>query len=326
MTEKIVTGIKAFGADLSCLAHQFEVGKTYSVSGGIKACKHGFHAIPDDQHPLSVFEFYPPSSRFCIVEQSGDMDRSGTKLASAMISVRLEISLSDLILRAAKWVFDRATPEGPATTSDNGLASATGVQGAASATGYQGAASATGVQGAASATGYQGAASATGYQGAATASGYRGAASATGVQGAASATGDWGAATATGYQGAASATGYQGAASATGTRGAATASGVQGAATASGYRGAATATGDCGAATASGVQGAATATGAHCVAISTGIGGRACVTATNAMCLVNRDPDTGAIRHIRAAKAGDQGIKIGVFYTLDEYGEFVEAE
>ena len=157
----------------------------------------------------------------------------------------------------------------------------------------------------ASATGDQGAASATGYQGAASATGVRGAASATGVRGAASATGDQGAASATGYQGAASATGVRGAASATG------------------YQGAASATGDQGAASATGVRGAASATGEASVAVSTGWEGRAQAAEGCAIVLVFRDDD-GNIVHIRASKVGDNGIKAGVWYTLDAQGEFLE--
>jgi len=244
----VITSIKGFDYDLSCRGFMFEVGKTYEVSGTIAACSNGFHACSEDEHPFSVFEFYGPQSRFAIVEQSGATDRQGTKLASASITIKAEIALPDLIQRAVKWVFDRAKPEGPIATGENGLATASGNHGAATASGYRGAATASGYPGAATASGYQGAATASGYQGAATASGYRGAATASGYQGAATASGLQGAATASGYHGAATASGYQGAATASGNHGAATASGYQGAATASGYRGAATASGYQGAA------------------------------------------------------------------------------
>jgi hypothetical protein len=149
----------------------------------------------------------------------------------------------------------------------------------------------------------------------ASATGDWGAASATGYQGAASATGDWGAASATGYQGAASATGYQGAASATGDQGAASATGDQGAASATGDWGAASATGD---------WGAASATGDWGVAMSA-CNGRAMASETGAIVLVHRNGD-GEIVHIRASKVGENGIKAGVWYSLDAGGQFVEAE
>ena len=85
----------------------------------------------------------------------------------------------------------------------------------------------------------------------------------------------------------------------------------------------ASATGYQGAASATGYQGAASATGKHSVALATGCYGRACAAEGCAIVLVNR-ADNGSIRHIRAAKVGESGIKPGVFYTLDDAGEFVE--
>jgi hypothetical protein len=112
----------------------------------------------------------------------------------------------------------------------------------------------------------------------------------------------------------ASATGTRGAASATGTRGAASATGDQGAASATGYQGAASATG---------TRGAASATGQASVAVSTGWEGRAQAADGCAIVLVFRDND-GNIVHIRASKVGENGIKAGGWYTLDDKGEFVE--
>ena len=175
----VITSIKGFDSDLSCRGFKFEVGKTYEVGGNIAACSNGFHACPEDEHPFSVFEFYGPQSRFAIVEQSGETDRIATKLASASITIKAEIALPDLIQHAVKWVLDRAKPEGPVATGENGLATASGDQGAATASGAQGAATASGAQGAATASGTRGAATASGTRGAATASGDQGAAIAT---------------------------------------------------------------------------------------------------------------------------------------------------
>ena len=198
-----ITSIKGTDLNLRCRDFQFEVGKTYTVSGDIKACERGFHACPIEHHPLSVFEYYPPGqSRFWEVTQGGETSAKDNKLASAEITISVEISIGDLVKRAWDYVWSRAEKcDGDHATGERGAASATGARGAASATGDWGAASATGTQGAASATGARGAASATGE---------RGAASATGARGAASATGDWGAASATGERGAATASGYEG--------------------------------------------------------------------------------------------------------------------
>ncbi len=198
--DPVITGIKGFDSDWTCRGFKFEHGATYEEAAPIVACKNGFHAIPDEQHPLSVFSYYPPAgSRYAEVTQSGAIDKEIDKIASAKITIGVEISLGELTKRAIKWVFDRAkNVEGR---------SATGYRGAAQASGDRGAAQASGDRGAAQASGDQGAAQASGDQGAAQASGDRGAAQASGDQGAAQASGDRGAAQASGDQGASSATG-----------------------------------------------------------------------------------------------------------------------
>ena len=182
----VITSIKGFKDDWTCYGgSKFEIGKTYEVGGVIKACSNGFHACPTDAHPLSVFEFYPPASnRFAEVTQAGASDRDGTKLASASITIGVELSLGDLAARAVKWVFDRANwKDGPVATGENEGVMASGTRGAATASGYRGAATASGDSGVATASGDSGAATASGYSGAATASGYSGAATATGYAG-----------------------------------------------------------------------------------------------------------------------------------------------
>ena len=162
-----VSAIKGFNADLTCRGFQFEVGKTYTHTGKVKACESGFHAIISDAHPLSVFEYYAPAgSRFCRVTLSGATDTDdNVKVAGEILKVGEEIGLRDLTLEAVKWVMDRATLEGPVATKPNGLATASGYQGAATASGTRGAATASGDQGAATASGYQGAAMAPGKDG-----------------------------------------------------------------------------------------------------------------------------------------------------------------
>jgi hypothetical protein len=132
-----VTSVKGFDLNFRCREFQYEVGKTYEHDGKVEICKSGFHAC---KYPLDVFGYYPPaSSRYAIVEQSGQLVQHGEdKIVSARIKIEAEISLSVLIERAIKWVFDRSRPEGETATSDMGAASATGDMGAASATGMVG--------------------------------------------------------------------------------------------------------------------------------------------------------------------------------------------
>ena len=167
--------IKGFDAKLQCRGFQFAVGQTYRHEGKVEACSGGFHAIPEDAHPLSVFRYYPPAgSRFCIVEVDGATDRDGDKIAAEILTVGEEIGLGDLATEAVAWVIARAKPEGETAGEDNGLATASGYQGAATASGTRGAATASGTLGAATASGDQGAATASGKMSCAMATGQGG--------------------------------------------------------------------------------------------------------------------------------------------------------
>ena len=149
-----VIAYKGFAADLSCtppgVKFQYAIGETYKHEGKIVRCgADGFHSC---EYPLDVFRFYAPAgNRFCEVEATGEIARAGSdsKIASAEITIKAELHLSELTQRAVKWVFDRATPEGEMATGDQGAASATGYQGAASATGYHACAAAFGYEGSA---------------------------------------------------------------------------------------------------------------------------------------------------------------------------------
>ena len=76
-------------------------------------------------------------------------------------------------------------------------------------------------------------------------------------------------------------------------------------------------------ASATGDQGAASATGYQGAAISVGYKGRAMASDTGAIVLAYRNED-GEIIHIRASKVGDNGIKAGIWYSLNKDGEFME--
>jgi len=305
---EVVTSYKGFDANLQCRGFQFELGKSYTHQGEVKACEGGFHACED---PLNVLRYYAPNkSRYAIVEQSGQLSShdDDTKIASQHIAIKTEISIADLVKVAIKFRMDRCTiSKESVSDKPNTAVSASGKSVAATASGYYGAATASGNSGAATASGNSGAATASGNSVAATASGYSGAATASGYYGAATASGDYGAATASGNSGAATASGYYGAATASGDYGAATASGNSGAATASGYYGAATASGDYGAATAIGRNGKAR-------------GKDGC-----AIFLVRRDSNW-KITHVFSEIVGQNGIKPDVFYTLGADGQPVECE
>ena len=110
-----VVSIKGFDHNFSCRGQVFEVGKTYTVEGKIVACQNGFHAVSTDS-PFHVWDFYPVVddqgrlSRYAEVTQSGEMDsekvENGTKIASASLTVNVELSLPDFIKRAVSWIVD----------------------------------------------------------------------------------------------------------------------------------------------------------------------------------------------------------------------------
>jgi hypothetical protein len=209
-----ILAIKGMNHDMTCRSFKFEPGQSYEVSGRIAACENGFHSCPLDGEtsPLSVFQYYAPGiSRYFEVEASGETDRQGDKIASAKLTIGVEVGVGELTRRFVDWVIGRAKPNGAASNSGaRGAASNSGDCGAASNSGYYGAASNSGARGAASNSGARGAASNSGYYGAASNSGYYGAASNSGGYGAASNSGARGAASNSGARGAAFSHAYGG--------------------------------------------------------------------------------------------------------------------
>ena len=184
MEEKRIA-YKGFEKDLKCRGFQYEVGKEYETDEAA-ACKTGFHAC---EMPLAVLSYYPPTtSRYCLVEQSGEMDVEDGKTASTRLKVCAEIGIPGLVKAQVEWVRERLKTE-KCASGDLGVACASGDLGVACASGTRGAACASGDLGAASASGTRGAACASGTRGAACASGDLGAASASGKASAAMASG-----------------------------------------------------------------------------------------------------------------------------------------
>ena len=163
---------KGFDKDLKCRGFQYEIGKEYEEPEA-SVCNRGFHAC---EEPIDVLKYYEPGkgSRYCEVEQDGQLSRSGedSKIASTKLKVVGEIGIPGIVKAQIEYVKSRCTnehnaePGKPATAGNYGAATA-GESGAATAGDY-GAATA-GNYGAATA-GYKGAATA-GESGAATSRG-----------------------------------------------------------------------------------------------------------------------------------------------------------
>ncbi|EJW5835927.1 hypothetical protein OCJ99_001038 [Salmonella enterica subsp. enterica serovar Kentucky] len=176
MTKEIVT-FKGFNKDLTCRDFQFAIGETFHHDGKVEACGSGFHAC---ECPFDVFSYYPPAeSRYAETISFGVIDREeegDTKIASASITIKSELTLPQFIQRGIEWIWSKI---------DKSLEQQimTGNRSAATNTGYQSAATNTGYQSAATNTGYQSAATNTGNRSAAEVSGSQSVAASLGIEG-----------------------------------------------------------------------------------------------------------------------------------------------
>ncbi|EAX5035275.1 hypothetical protein A9829_03335 [Salmonella enterica] len=194
MTKEIVT-FKGFNKDLKCRDFQFEIGKTFHHDGKVEACVSGFHAC---ECPFDVFSYYSPAdSRFAETISFGITDREedgDTKIASASITIKAELTLPQFIQRGIEWIWSKI---------DKSLEQQI-------MCGNRSAATNTGNCSAATNTGYWSAATNTGDWSAATNTGDWSAATNTGDCSAATNTGDWSAAEVSGSQSVAAAFGIEG--------------------------------------------------------------------------------------------------------------------
>ena len=91
-----IKSYKGFDKDLKCRGFQYEIGKEYEEPEA-DVCRAGFHAC---ERPLDAFNHYcPVNSRFCEVEQSGELSRDtdDSKVASTKIKIGAEIGIPGLV-------------------------------------------------------------------------------------------------------------------------------------------------------------------------------------------------------------------------------------
>ncbi|MFS9864885.1 hypothetical protein WKU75_06250 [Salmonella enterica] len=185
MTKEIVT-FKGFNKDLKCRGFQFAIGETFHHDGKVEACGSGFHAC---ECPFDVFSYYPPAeSRYAETISFGITDREeigDTKIASASITIKAELTLPQFIQRGIEWIWSKIDKslEQQIMTGDRSAATNTGDQSAATNTGDQSAATNTGYRSAATNTGDWSAATNTGDWSAAEVSGSQSVAAAFGIEG-----------------------------------------------------------------------------------------------------------------------------------------------
>ncbi|PXN52581.1 hypothetical protein A2H31_04410 [Salmonella enterica] len=167
MTKEIVT-FKGFNKDLTCRDFQFAIGETFHHDGKVEACGSGFHAC---ECPFDVFSYYPPAeSRYAETISFGVIDREeegDTKIASASITIKSELTLPQFIQRGIEWIWSKIDKslEQQIMTGNQSAATNTGYQSAATNTGDQSAATNTGCQSAAEVSGSQSVAASLGIKG-----------------------------------------------------------------------------------------------------------------------------------------------------------------
>ncbi|EIR8873283.1 hypothetical protein LXE31_001663 [Salmonella enterica] len=185
MTKEIVT-FKGFNKNLKCRDFQFEIGKTFHHDGKVEACGSGFHAC---ECPFDVFSYYSPAdSRFAETISFGITDREedgDTKIASASITIKAELTLPQFIQRGIEWIWSKIDKslEQQIMCGNRSAATNTGNRSAATNTGDRSAATNTGDRSAATNTGDWSAATNTGDWSAAEVSGSQSVAAAFGIEG-----------------------------------------------------------------------------------------------------------------------------------------------
>ncbi|MCW6683640.1 hypothetical protein NM314_02310 [Salmonella enterica subsp. enterica serovar Potsdam] len=172
MTKEIVT-FKGFNKELKCRDFQFEIGKTFHHEGKVEACGSGFHAC---ECPFDVFGYYPPAdSRYAETISFGVTDREedgDTKIASASITIKAELTLPQFIQRGIDWIWSKIDKslEQQIMTGNRSAATNTGNRSAATNTGDWSAATNTGDWSSAEVSGSQSVAVSLGIEGKARAS------------------------------------------------------------------------------------------------------------------------------------------------------------
>ena len=117
---------KGFDENLKCRDFQFEIGKTYFHDGLVRVCESGFHAC---ENPWDVLSYYPfTDSRFCVVEQSGEIHRHGgdSKIASASITISTELKLPEFVKTCVNWLIKACSADAEVASGNHSQLAASG--------------------------------------------------------------------------------------------------------------------------------------------------------------------------------------------------------
>ena len=117
---------KGFDENLKCRDFQFEIGKTYFHDGLVRVCESGFHAC---ENPWDVLRYYPlTDSRYCVVEQSGEIHRHGgdSKIASASITISTELKLPEFVKTCVNWLIKACSADAEVASGNHSHLAASG--------------------------------------------------------------------------------------------------------------------------------------------------------------------------------------------------------
>ena len=117
---------KGFDENLKCRDFQFEIGKTYFHDGLVRVGESGFHAC---ENPWDVLRYYPlTDSRYCVVEQSGEIHRHGgdSKIASSSITISTEMTLPDFVKTCVDWLIKTCSADAEDASGNHSRLAASG--------------------------------------------------------------------------------------------------------------------------------------------------------------------------------------------------------
>ena len=316
-----IKAFKGFDKNMQCRGYQFEIGKTYTHDGEVKACSSGFHSC---ENPLDVLSYYPligddgSMNRFSSVSASGAISRhdSDSKVASASIKIEAELKLPEIVRAAVKWVAAACTSKETAASGNSSKLAASGNSSKLAASGNSSQLAASGYSSQLAASGDYSKLAASGNSSRLAASGYYSQLAASGDYSKLAASGYSSQLAASGYYSQLAASGYYSQLAASGNSSQLAASGDYSKLAASGNSSQLAASGDSSKLAASGASSIACASAPNCSGV---IGGKGCLVLT-------RWVEDEKRYRASVAYEGENGIKSGVWYTLDDAGEFVEVE
>jgi hypothetical protein len=280
-----IKGFKGFNKDMTCRGFQFKKGETYEHKGSVEICRSGFHFC---ENPIDVLAYYNPAkSVFCEVVGSGSIDKrkDDSKVVASKIEISAKLELKMFVDSAIKYMVGRKYKKRKSSSLKEDYSCASN-------------------------SGDSSMASNSGYSSMASNSGDSSMASNSGYSSMAINSGDSSMASNSGYSSMASNSGYRSMASNSGDRSMASNSGDSSMASNSGDRSMASNSGD------------------SSVSACSGLHSKACAGIYGAIVLAwyNEKEDRIEIKcgEIGCGDGSDGKLKAGVFYHVNDAGEFIE--